>query len=142
MGAAMPFPAFSDAVDAAISNGLSLTVIAWALLIAHIALGALALWRRKILRALPALNLALAAVVLLYNVSRWIAYPGAWSGAFHGSLEDYVVVFEALVAVAAILGLIGTRVAVYVSAAAFFIHLLAIAGGMYFVFTFRLERLS
>ena len=137
----MPFPAFSDAIDAAISNGLSFAVIVWVLLIAHIALGALALWRRKIFLALPALNLAIAAVALLYNVSRWIDYPGAWSEAFHGNLGDYVVVFEVFVAVVAILALAGARIAVYVSAAAFFIHLLAIAGLMYFVFTFRLERL-
>ena len=119
----MPFPAFSDAVDAAISNGLSLAVAAWTLLIAHIALGAFALWRRKIFRAL------------------WINYPAAWREAFHGNLGDYVVVFEAFVAVAAILALVGARIAAYVSAAAFFIRLLAIAGLMYFVFAFRLERL-
>ena len=123
------------------SNGLSAAVFAWALLIAHIALGAFALWRRKILRALPALNLAIAVVVLIYNISRWINYSAAFSEAFRGNLGDYVVVFEAFVAVAAILALAGQRIAAYVSATAFFIHLLAIAGLMYFVFTFRLERL-
>jgi len=108
---------------------------------AHIALGALALWRRKIFPALPALNFAIAAVVLLYNISRWINYPAVWSEAFRGNLGDYVVLFEAFVAVAAILALVGERIAAYVSAAMFFVHLLAIAGLMYFVFTFRLERL-
>jgi len=120
---------FADAVDA--------------LLGAHLALGVAAIARRRILRLMIGLNLAVAATILLYKASQYSAYPALIEvrDDLAGDADVKLVLFEAVVAVAAGFALAGRRVAAWLSAAAFVVHGLAAAALIVFVLTFHLDRL-
>jgi hypothetical protein len=136
--------AFADLVDALLYDNARATALVAALLGAHLVIGVAALALRRIPRLLVGLNLAAAGVVLLYKASQYAAYPAQIAIArddLAGNFDVRLVLFEAIVAIAAGLALARWRVAAWLSAAAFVVHALAAAALLYFMFTFRLDRL-
>jgi hypothetical protein len=135
---------FADAVDALLDDNARAVAFAAALLGAHLALGVAAIARRRILRLMIGLNLAVAATILLYKASQYSAYPALIEEVrddLAGDADVKLVLFEAVVAVAAGFALAGRRVAAWLSAAAFVVHGLAAAALIVFVLTFHLDRL-
>ena len=134
---------FADAVDALLDDNARAVAFAAALLGAHLALGVAAIARRRILRLMIGLNLAVAATILLYKASQYSAYPALIEvrDDLAGDADVKLVLFEVVVAVAAGFALAGRRVAAWLSAAAFVVHGLAAAALIVFVLTFHLDRL-
>jgi hypothetical protein len=134
---------FSDLVDGVLGDNDLFRAIALAVLAAHGAALIAALVRRRVVRAIPALNLALALVVVLYLVSRIGSNPYLLANAREGldPTEVGLVAFEIGVAVAAAAAFARLRFAAPISAAAFGLHLLASAAAVAFVLTFKIDRL-
>jgi hypothetical protein len=120
-----------------------LKLIALAILAAHGAILIAALVRRRIVLAMLALNLALAIVVVLYNVSEIVAYPQLWEDLVDGSspVAAALVAFELTVATAAVAAFGRVRFTRAISAAAFGLHLLASAASVALVLTLKFDRL-
>jgi hypothetical protein len=140
----MALGAFADFVDALLYDNARATALIAALLGAHVAVAIAALARRRIPRLMIGLNLAVAGVVLLYKASQYAAHPALIAIArddLAGNFDVRLVLFEAIVALAAGFALARWRVAAWLSAAAFVIHALAAAALLYFMFTFRIDRL-
>ena len=66
---------FADAVDALLDDNARFIAFAAALLGAHLVLGVTAVAQRRIPRLMVGLNLAVAATILLYKASEYLAYP-------------------------------------------------------------------
>ncbi|MEO6338846.1 MAG: hypothetical protein ABIO39_02305 [Caulobacteraceae bacterium] len=116
-------------------SNLQFTVLAWAALAAHIGALAMALTRRGTASML-ALNLAIAAVVLIYLVARprWMAAPV-------DGQKLALAAFEILALAGAVLALRGVRFAGAASWAAFGVHAAASVAMVAFVMLFRITRL-
>ena len=135
---------FADAVDALLDDNARSIGFAAALLGAHLVLGVTAVARRRIPRLLVGLNVAVAATILLYKASEYLAYPALIEEArddLAGDPDVKLVLFEAIVAVAAGYALAGRRVAAALSAEAFAVHALAAAALVVFALTFHIDRL-
>jgi len=133
-----------DAVDALLADDQRAIALIIALLVAHLAIGVAALALRRIPRQMIGLNLALAGAVLLYKASQYAAYPALIAIArddLAGATDVRLILFEAVVAIAAGFALAGRRFAAALSVAAFVIHALAAAAFIVFAMTFHLDRL-
>ena len=140
----MGLGAFADAVDALLDDNARSVAFAAALLGALLVLGVAAVAQRRIPRLMVGLNLAVAATILLYKASEYLAYPALIEQAgddLAGNPDVKLVLFEAIVAVAAGFALAGRRLAGALSAAAFLVHALAAAALIIFLLTFHLDRL-
>ena len=136
--------AFADAIDGLLDDNARLVAVAVALLGAHLVLGVAAVAQRRIPRLMIGLNLAVAATILLYKASEYLAYPALIEEArddLAGDADVKLLLFEAVVAVAAGFALDGRRVGAWLSAAAFVVHTLAASAVIVFVLTFHLDRL-
>ncbi len=136
--------AFADAVDALLDDNARSIAFAAALLGAHLVLGVAAVAQRRIPRLMVGLNLAVAATILLYKASEYLADPALIEEArddLAGDPDVKLVLFEATVAVAAGFAFAGRRVAAALSAAAFVVHALAAAALIVFFLTFHIDRL-
>jgi hypothetical protein len=135
---------FADAVDALLADNQRAIALIVALLVAHLAIGVAALAQRRIPRPMIGLNLALAGAILLYKASQYAAYPTLIAiarGDLAGNTDVRLILFEAVVAVAAVFALGGRRFAAALSVAAFIVHALAAAALIIFAMTFHLDRL-
>jgi phosphoglycerol transferase MdoB-like AlkP superfamily enzyme len=140
----MRLGAFADAVDAVLDDNGRTIAFAAALLGAHLVLGLAAIAQRWIPRSMVGLNLAVAATILLYKASEYLAYPALIEEArddLTGDADVKLILFEAIVAVAAGFAFAGRRVAAAASVAAFVVHALAAAAIIVFFLTFHLDRL-
>jgi len=140
----MGLGAFADAVDAVLDDNGRTIAFAAALVGAHLVLGVAAVAQRRIPRLMIGLNLAVAATILLYKASEYMAYPALIEEArddLTGNPDVKLVLFEAVVALSAGFALAGRRVAAWLSAAAFVVHALAAAALIVFMLTFQLDRL-
>jgi hypothetical protein len=136
--------AFADAVDALLDDNARSIAFAAALLGAHLVLGVAAVAQRRIPRLMVGLNLAVAATILLYKASEYLAYPALIEEArddLAGDPDVKLVLFEAVVAVAAGFAFAGRRGGAWLSAAAFVVHALAAAALIVFLLTFHIDRL-
>lgn len=135
---------FADAVDALLGDDNRAIGLVVALLGAHVALAVAAVVQRRIPRLMIGLNLAVAAVILVYKASQYWAYPALIEEArddLTGNSDVRLVLFEAVVAVAAGLALAGRRLAAALSVAAFLVHAFVAAAFIAFAMTFHLDRL-
>ena len=140
----MALGAFADFVDALLYDNARATALIAALLGAHVAVAIAALARRRIPRLMIGLNLAVAGVVLLYKASQYAAHPALIAIArddLAGNFDVRLVLFEAIVALAAGFALARWRVAAWLSAAAFLVHAFVAAAFIVFALTFHLDRL-
>jgi hypothetical protein len=140
----MGLGAFADAVDAVLDDNGRTIAFAAALVGAHLVLGVAAVAQRRIPRLMIGLNLAVAATILLYKASEYLAYPALIEEArddLTGNADVKLILFEAIVAVVGGFALARRRVAAALSAAAFVVHALAAAALIVFMLTFQLDRL-
>jgi hypothetical protein len=135
---------FVSVVDALLDDNATLLALAVVLIGAHLAIAVLGVARRRIPRLAGGLNLAIAASILLYKTMEYWAYPALTEEALDdltGNSDVRLILFEALVAVAAGFAFARWRVAAALSAAAFLVHALAIVALLTFALTFHLDRL-
>jgi len=135
---------FADVVDALFGDDTRAIALVVVLLGAHLWVGGAALRLRRIPRSMIGLNLALAATILLYKASQYVAYPALIAIArddLAGDTDVRLILFEAAVVVAAGLALAGWRLAAWLSAAAFLVHAFVAAAFIAFAMTFHLDRL-
>jgi len=133
-----------NAVDALLGDNQRAIALVLALFVAHLVIGVAALALRRIPRQLIGLNLALAGAILLYKASQYAAYPALIAIArddLAGNSDAKLVLFEAVVTVAAVFALGGRRLAAALSVVAFIVHALVAAAFIVFAMTFHLDRL-
>jgi hypothetical protein len=136
---------FVSVVDALLDDNATVLALVVALIVAHLAVAVLGLARRRIPPLMPGLNLAIAASILLYKTMEYWAYPALIEEALDdltGNTDVRLILFEALVAVAAGFALARWRVAAALSAAAFVVHALAITALLVFGLSFSFDRLT
>ena len=134
---------FAAFLDGVLGDNDRLKIIALAVLALHVAGLIAALALRRIVLQMLALNLALAVVIVLYNVSEVSAYPQLLRDLLDGSdpVRIALVAFELAVAAAAVAAFRRVRFTRAISAAAFGLHLLASAAAVALALTPSSDRL-
>ncbi len=133
----------SDFIDDILSDNARFLAVALAVLVAHIVVLIASIARKRAIRAMFALNLVFACLVILYLATRIASHPALIRQIRDGvdAVSVPIIALELVAAVASVLAFRRVRFAFPLSWLAYGLHGLVSAGAVAFAMTFKLSAL-